>query len=58
MYDLLYQVYCAKLTKGGSDFVQETQLREWIREGKVQRQADAHSFGSKGKNEKPWYKDD
>lgn len=37
MYDLLYQIYCAKLTAEGQDARRETSLREWIREGHRQR---------------------
>ena len=36
-YDLLYQVYCAKLTEEGSDLSSETQLRRFIKEGKEKR---------------------
>lgn len=34
MYDLLYQVYCAKLTQEGSELAQENALRDFISEGK------------------------
>jgi len=37
-YDLLYQVYCAKLTSEGADLGQEKQLRSFIKDSKIERQ--------------------
>ena len=58
-YDLLYQVYCAKLTEEGSDYSSEKALRKFIREGKENRQSETLSFKSskKGKSDE-WFSDD
>ena len=56
-YDLLYQVYCAKLTEEGSDLSSEISLRRFIKEGKEKRLSESKSFGSKSKSS-PWYSDD
>lgn len=57
LYDLLYQVYCAKLTPEGSEISQEKQLRSFITDQRKQRKSDSKAFGSRDKG-KPWYRDD
>ena len=37
LYDLLYQVYCAKLTLAGSELAQEKQLRAFIKSSREER---------------------
>jgi len=32
MYDMLYQLYCAKLTEEGQDLRREQNIRNWIKE--------------------------
>ena len=58
MYDMLYQVYCAKLTAEGSDIQQERALRDFIKESKLKRVKESKSFASKEKESESWYKDD
>ena len=58
-YDLLYQVYCAKLTEEGSDYSSEKALRKFIREGKENRQSETLTFKSKKNAKKDsWFDDD
>lgn len=58
-YDLLYQVYCAKLTEQGSDYSSEQALRRFIKESKEKRMSETMSFKSKSKSKsKPWFADD
>ena len=58
MYDLLYQVYCAKLTNEGSDINQETSLRKFIEIGKEKRLAESKSFGSSKGKTSSWHDED
>jgi hypothetical protein len=37
MYDMMYQIYCAKLTEEGQDYKREQNIRDWIREGHRKR---------------------
>ena len=61
-YDLLYQVYCAKLTEEGSDYSAERDLRNFIKNGKEKRQSETLTFKSKSKAEKrkssSWFSND
>lgn len=33
MYDMLYQIYCGKLSEEGLEYSREKHLRDWVREG-------------------------
>ena len=57
MYDMLYQVYCAKLTAEGSDIEQEKALRDFIKTSKAKRQKESKTFSTKVEKAS-WYKDD
>ena len=57
-YDLLYQVYCAKLTEEGSDYSSERDLRNFIKNGKEKRQNESLSFKSSKRKSSSWYSTD
>lgn len=55
MYDMLYSVYCAKLTKEGYPKTYEDQLRQYIDEGKDEARQTEKQRSRKQEENLAWY---
>ena len=51
LYDLVYQIYCAKLSVEGQDFDMEKSLRAFLDRERIDRLKDSQ-FGTKSKKSK------